>query len=90
MAVLTEAIEAGREAGVGRVNGDARVVIVMTTAPVVTSIVAQDVPARAHPTMIATTVPPDESVKKRDVPGVIAKVAVVAALAVVVPANPPS
>jgi hypothetical protein len=40
--------------------------------------------------MIATTVPPDESVKKRDVPGVIAKVAVVAALAVVVPANPPS
>jgi hypothetical protein len=86
MAVLTEAIEAGR------VSDDARVAIVTTTAPMVTSIVAQDVPAlaRARRMMIVTTVPLDESVKKRDVPDGNARVAVAAAPAAVVLANLPS
>lgn len=92
MAVLTEAIEAEREAGAGKASADARVAIVMTTAPVVTSIVVQDVPAlaRARHMTTATTVPLAGSVKKRDVPDVTAKVAVAAAPAAAVPANPPN
>jgi hypothetical protein len=91
MAVLTEAIEAGREVGAGRVSDDARVATVTATAPAVTSTVAQDVPAlaRARHTMIVTTAPLVESVKKRDVTEGIVRVAVAAALAAVVQANLP-
>jgi hypothetical protein len=92
MAVLTEAIEAAREAGAGRVSDDARVATVTTTALAVTSTVAQDVPAlaRAHHTMIVTTVPPVESVKKSDVPDGIVRVVVAAAQAAAAQANHPN
>ena len=92
MAVLTVAIEAGSEAGAGTASDDAHVAIAMTTAPVETSTVVQDVlvRARARRMMIVTTAPPDGSVKKSGAPDGIARVAVAVALAAVAPANPPS
>lgn len=89
MAVLTEAIEAGREAGAVRVTDVALVVIgTMSVAPVATSTV-EDALVHGHPMMIDTTVHPDESGKMNGAPAVTARV-VVATLLAGVPASPPN
>jgi hypothetical protein len=83
MAVLTEAIEAGEGAEAARVIDAALAgtAAVTTTAPAVTSTVAEDAPAvvLAH-LMTAITAPRDGSVMKNDA-GVVAVTVKVAALA---------
>jgi hypothetical protein len=86
--VLTEAIEAGRGAGVVRVTDVALAVIVTMSVALAATSTVEGALVHAHPMMIGTTALPDENVRMNGVLAVIATL--VATLLAGVPASHPN